>query len=147
MKEYQHILLAVDFSEHGDYVAEKAKSLAYKYQSKLSIIHVLDNIPMPDTNYGTVIALDQDSGYGLLEVEKTKVKQLGRDLGVAIDQQYLVWGLPKQEIVTFANEQQADLIVLGSHGRHGLALLLGSTANAVLHHALCDVMAVRLPII
>ena len=147
MKEYQHILLAVDFSEHGDYVAEKAKSLAYKYQSKLSIIHVLDNIPMPDTNYGTVIALDQDSGYGLLEVEKTKLKQLGRYLGVAIDQQCLVWGLPKHEIVAFANEQQADLIVLGSHGRHGLALLLGSTANAVLHHALCDVMAVRLPMI
>jgi universal stress protein A len=147
MKEYQHILLAVDFSEHGDYVAEKAKSLAYKYQSKLSIIHVLDNIPMPDTNYGTVIALDQDSSYDLLEVEKTKLTQLGRYLGVAIDQQCLVWGLPKHEIVAFANEQQADLIVLGSHGRHGLALLLGSTANAVLHHALCDVMAVRLPMI
>ena len=147
MKDYQHILLAVDFSEHVDYVAEKVKSLAYKYQSKLSIIHVLDNIPMPDTNYGTVIALDQDSGYELLEVEKTKLTQLGQYLGVAIDQQRLVWGLPKQEIVAFANEQQADLIVLGSHGRHGLALLLGSTANVVLHHALCDVMAVRLPMV
>ena len=145
MKEYQHILLAVDFSEHGDYVAEKAKSLAFKYQSKLSIIHVLDNIPMPDTSYGTLIALDQDSGYELLEAEKIKLKQLGQYLGVAIDQQYLVWGIPKQEIIAFANEQQADLIVLGSHGRHGLALLLGSTVNAVLHHALCDVMAVRLP--
>ncbi len=146
MKEYQHILLAVDFSEHGDYVAEKAKSLAFKYQSKLSIIHVLDNIPMPDTSYGTLIALDQDSGYELLEAEKIKLKQLGQYLGVAIDQQYLVWGIPKQEIIAFANEQQADLIVLGSHGRHGLALLLGSTVNAVLHHALCDVMAVRLPL-
>ncbi|MEO1899758.1 MAG: universal stress protein, partial [Methylococcales bacterium] len=37
-----------------------------------------------------------------------------------------------------------DLIVVGSHGRHGLALLLGSTANGVLHHAVCDVLAVRL---
>ncbi len=145
MKDYQHILLAVDFSEHGDYVAEKARSLAYRYQSKFSIIHVLDNIPMPDTNYGKVIALNHDSGYELLEIEKFKLKQLGDYLGVAIDQQCLVWGVPKQEIVNYANEQQADLIVLGSHGRHGIALLLGSTANAVLHHALCDVMAVRLP--
>ena len=145
MNEYQHILLAVDFSERCNYVAEKAKSLAYKYQSKLSIIHVLDNIPMPDTNYGTVIELNDDSGYDLLEVEKAKLKQLGGYVGVSVDQQRLVWGLPKQEIIVFANEQQADLIVLGSHGRHGLALLLGSTVNAVLHHAMCDVMAVRLP--
>jgi len=147
MKDYQHILLAIDFSEHSDYVAEKARCLAYKYQSKLSIIHVLDNIPMPDTNYGTVIGLNEDSGFELLEVEKAKLKQIGRYLGVAIDQQCLVWGIPTQEIIAFANEQQADLIVLGSHGRHGLALLLGSTVNAVLHHALCDVMAVRLPML
>ena len=145
MNDYQHILLAVDFSEHSDYVAEKAKSLAYKYQSKLSIIHVLDNIPMPDTSYGTIIELNSNSGYELLEEEKTKLKQLGGYLGVAVDQQRLVWGLPKQEIIVFANEQKVDLIVLGSHGRHGLALLLGSTVNAVLHHALCDVMAIRLP--
>ena len=145
MNDYQHILLAVDFSEHSDYVAEKAKFLAYKYQSKLSIIHVLDNIPMPDTNYGTIIELNSNSGYELLEEEKTKLKQLGGYLGVAVDQQRLVWGLPKQEIIAFANEQKVDLIVLGSHGRHGLALLLGSTVNAVLHHALCDVMAIRLP--
>ena len=100
---------------------------------------------MPDTNYGTIISMYADSGYELLEVEKDKLKQLGRYLGVAVDQQRLVWGLPKQEIIAFANEQQTDLIVLGSHGRHGLALLLGSTVNAVLHHAICDVMAVRLP--
>ena len=48
-------------------MAAKAKTLAAKYQAKLSIVHVLDNIAMPDTNYGTVIPLDQDSGYALLE--------------------------------------------------------------------------------
>jgi universal stress protein A len=36
-----------------------------------------------------------------------------------------------------------DLVVVGSHGRHGLSLLLGSTANGVLHGAGCDVLAVR----
>jgi len=144
MTDYQHILLAVDYSENGVYVAETAKSLAYKYQSKLSIIHVLDNIPMPDTNYGRVIALNHDSDYELLEFEKTQLKTLGKKLDVPIDQQCLVWGIPNQEIITFANEQQVDLIVLGSHGRHGLALLLGSTVNSVLHYALCDVLAVRL---
>jgi universal stress protein A len=144
MKDYQHILLAVDYSEQGDYVAEKARSLAYKYQAKLSIIHVLDNIPMPDTNYGTVIPLNQDSSDELLEAEKAKLMQLGDQLKVDLANRWMLWGVPKQEIIHIAEQEKVDLIVVGSHGRHGLALLLGSTANSVLHHAKCDVMAIRL---
>jgi universal stress protein A len=144
MKDYQHILLAVDYSDQGVYVAEKARSLAYRYQAKLSIIHVLDNIPMPDTNYGTVIPLDQDSSDELLEAEKAKLMQLGDQLNVDLANRWMLWGVPKQEIIHIAEQEQVDLIVVGSHGRHGLALLLGSTANSVLHYAKCDVMAIRL---
>ena len=144
MGDYQHILLAVDYSEHSDYVAQRAKSLAKIYQATLSIIHVLDNIPMPDTTYGTVISLEQDSSYDLLEAEKTKLKQMAGKLGIDDANQWLVWGVPKQEIVQIAVQENIDLIVVGSHGRHGLALLLGSTANSILHYAKCDVMAVRL---
>jgi universal stress protein A len=145
MRDYQHVLLAVDYSEQGVYVAKKAKSLANLYQAKLSIIHVLDNIPMPDTNYGTVISLTQDSSDELLEAEKSKLMQLGDQLAVDLANRWLLWGVPKQEIIHVAEQEQVDLIVVGSHGRHGLALLLGSTANSVLHYAKCDVMAVRLP--
>jgi len=144
MRDYQHILLAVDYSEQGVYVAEKARSLAYRYQAKLIIIHVLDNIPMPDTNYGTVIPLDQDSSYDLLEAEKAKLMQLGDQLNVDLANRWMLWGVPKQEIIHIAEREQVDLIVVGSHGRHGLALLLGSTANGVLHYAKCDVLAIRL---
>ena len=56
----------------------------------------------------------------------------------------LAFGHPRQEIHRVTEEQSCDLIVVGSHGRHGLALLLGSTANDVLHGAPCDVIAVRL---
>jgi universal stress protein A len=144
MKGYQHILLAVDYSEQGVYVAGKARSLAYRYQAKLSIIHVLDNIPMPDTNYGTVIPLGQDSSYDLLEAEKAKLMRLGDQLNVDLANRWMVWGIPKQEIIHIADQIQVDLIIVGSHSRHGLAFLLGSTANAVLHYAKCDVMAIRL---
>ncbi|MFU8789836.1 MAG: universal stress protein [Methylobacter sp.] len=144
MSAYQHILLAVDYSGHGDAVIRRAKGLAEKYQAKLSIIHVLDDIPMPDTGYGTVIPLDQDSGYDLLEAEKAKLMQVGDQLGVAPTNRWLVWGAPKQEIVRLAEQERVDLIVVGSHGRHGLSLLLGATANSVLHYARCDVMAIRL---
>ncbi len=144
MQDYQHILLAVDYSDHGVTVAGKARALADSYQAKLSMIHVLDNIPMPDTNYGTVIPVAKNSGYELLEEEKARFMQWGRQLRVEPGNRWLIWGVPKQEIVRIAGQEQVDLIVLGSHGRHGWALLLGSTANSVLHHAQCDVLAVRL---
>jgi universal stress protein A len=144
MSDYRHILLAVDYSAQSEYVASKAKALAERYQAQLSIIHVLDNIPMPDTNYGSVIPINEDTGYDLLEIEKAKLIELSKRLAIDDDNQWLVWGVPNQEIVQIATQQKVDLIVLGSHGRHGLALLLGSTANSVLHHAQCDVLAVRL---
>ena len=49
----------------------------------------------------------------------------------------------KHEIVRFAEERKMDLIVVASHGLHGISALLGSTANGVLHTASCDVLAVR----
>ena len=77
MDSYQHILLAVDFSEHGNHVAGKQSIWQNIFRAKLSIIHVLDNIPMPDTAYGTMIPLDENSSYELLEAEKFKLKQIG----------------------------------------------------------------------
>ena len=144
MSNYKHVLLAVDFSEQGIYVAEKARSFADKNKAKLSILHVLDNIPMPDTNYGTVIPLDKDSSDDLLEAEKAKLMKLGDQLNVDLANRWMLWGVPKQEIIHFAEQEQVDLILVGSHGRHGLALLLGSTANSILHYAKCDVLAIRL---
>ena len=70
--------------------------------------------------------------------------QLGDQLNVDLANRWLLWGVPKQEIIHIADQEQVDLIVVGSHGRHGLSLLLGSTANSVLHYAKCDVMAIRL---
>jgi universal stress protein A len=64
-------------------------------------------------------------------------------LNVPESRQHLIFGRPESEIQRTADEFGADVIVVGSHGRHGLALLLGSTANGVLHGATCDVLAVR----
>src|SRR5512133_2623052 len=141
---YRHVLLAADLSEQGAHVARQARHLAQTFHANLSVIHVLDNIPMPDTAYGTLVPLDQDSSYEMLEAEKSKLTQLCDELGVELRRRWMVWGVPGEEIVRIAGQEQADLIIVGSHGRHGLGLLLGSTANSVLHHAKCDVMAVRL---
>ena len=137
MSTYKHILLAADFSEHGQRVSERAKDLTDRYQARLSIIHVVDNLPITDATCGPVIPFDIDLTEELMAVEAEK-------LHIPQDRQWLELGSPKLEIIRVAEEQDVDLIVVGSHGRHGLALLLGSTANGVLHHAPCDVMAVRL---
>lgn len=144
MSQYTNILLTIDFSEHDEYVAKKAKRLAETFNAKLSIIHILDDIPMPGTPYGTNIPLNEDSSYSMLEAEKTSLNKIADGLAIAPTNRWLVWGEPKQEIALFAEKETIDLIIVGSHGRHGLALLLGSTANGVLHHAKCDVLAIRL---
>jgi len=144
MNTYQHLLLAVDFSEHGQYVAQKARDLATQHQAKLSIIHIVDNLPITDATYGPVIPFDIDITEALVKASEQHLAELGKQLDIPEEAQFLEMGDAKLEIVAIAEEQQADLIVVGSHGRHGLALLLGSTANGVLHHAKCDVLAVRL---
>ena len=144
MESYKNILLAVDFFEHCETVANRAKDLALKYQAQLSIIHVVDSLPITDAGYGTDIPFNMDLTAELMAGAKERLAKLAKKLAVTEDRLWLEMGSPKTEIVRVAEENKVDLIVIGSHGRHGLALLLGSTANGVLHHASCDVLAVRL---
>lgn len=144
MNNYQNILLAIDFSDYGHYVAQRAKYLSDQFNAHLHIIHVLDNIPMPDTPYGTVIPLNEDSSYDLLEAEKNKLIQISDQLTIAPARRWMVWGKPQQEITQLAVQEKIDLIVVGSNGRHGFAVLIGSTAKGVLYQAECDVLAIHL---
>jgi len=144
MEHYKHILLAVDFFEQCETVINRAKELADRYQAKLSIIHVVDSLPITDAGYGADIPFNLDLTAELKEGARKRLAELAQKLAVTTDCQWLEMGSPKTEIIRVAQENSVDLIVVGSHGRHGLALLLGSTANGVLHYAPCDVLAVRL---
>lgn len=144
MDNYQHILLAVDFSDQCEAIVSRARELADKYQARLSMVHVVDNLPITDAAYGPVIPFDADLTEQLMEAAKERLGKLAEQYDVAEEDRWLELGSPKLEIIRVAEENAVDLIVVGSHGRHGLALLLGSTANGVLHHAGCDVLAVRL---
>ncbi|MCX7096853.1 MAG: universal stress protein [Methylococcales bacterium] len=144
MENYKQILLAVDFYEQGEAVANRAKDMAERYQAKLGLIHVVDSLPITEANYGADIPFNMDLTTELLAGAKERLVKLAASLDVPEDRQWLEMGSPKTEIIRVAKEHNVDLIVVGSHGRHGLGLLLGSTANGVLHHAECDVLAVRL---
>lgn len=143
MAIYQHILLGVDFDQ-AELLTNKAKVLADTFHAKLSLIHVVDNMPIPDPGYGLDAVLDVDITGEMLAAARKQLSALADKLDVPDGQVWVELGSPKFEINRIAQENAVDLIVVGSHGRHGLALLLGSTSNGVLHHALCDVLAIRL---
>jgi universal stress protein A len=141
---YQHILIATDFSKHCSAVAHKGRQLAQCFDAQLSIIHVVDNLPISDAAYGPIIPFDGDLTEEIMMTSRQRLQKLAAEVQISEDLQWLEIGSPKIEIIRIADEQAVDLIVVGSHGRHGLELLLGSTANGVLHRAHCDVLAVRL---
>ena len=144
MNNYNHILLAVDLSPTSQQVAIKAQHLAALNQAKLSIIHVVEIIPMIDINYETVSPFTSELNQILISNAEKNLSFFVSELKLTPEEQLLEQGDPRDEIIRVAKENQVDFIVIGSHGRHGLSLLLGSTANAILHHAVCDVLAVRL---
>jgi len=144
MKTYRKILLAVDFADHLKVVVDRAQSLAELYQAELTVLHVVEYIPLSEPVYGSVLPLDIDLTEQLAQAARKRLHTITKRLNLPDTALRVEIGSPKSEIIRVAEESKADLIVLGSHGRHGIALLLGSTATSVLHHAPCDVLAVRL---
>lgn len=144
MKAYQHILLAADFSDSGPDVAERSLELARHYHARLTLLHVVESFPVVDSTYGPIMPFEIDLTEQMVSAAKTRIAALGEELNVPAAQRLVEVGSAKVEIVRVAEESDVDLIVLGSHGRHGVGLLLGSTASSVIHHASCDVLAVRL---
>ncbi len=141
MGAYKRILLAVDLTEESNRVAARATALAKCYDAELHLIHVIEPLSLA---YGGDIPMDLSSVQEQIhEQAKSHLAEFGTSLGVPKEHQYLIFGRPESEIHRVAIERGADLVVVGSHGRHGLALLLGSTANGVLHGATTDVLAVR----
>ena len=140
---YQHILIAVDLTDECHPVVERALAIAASSAARASLVHIVEPMAMA---FGGDVPMDLsmlqqqqfDQARERLDSFAGKYAELGSE------QRHLAYGQPRQEIHRLAEEQACDLIVVGSHGRHGLALLLGSTANDVLHGAPCDVLAVRL---
>jgi len=143
MAEYRHILVAVDFTPEHTQVTDRAVWLAKQTGAQLSLIHVVEFVHVDLANE-LVLPQDMELQTRILETAETKLKEIAEALEVTGQvQQWVELGATKLEIHRVAEEQEVDLIVLGSHSRHGIGLLLGSTANAVLHGAPCDVLAVR----
>lgn len=137
---YKKILFATDFDAVGIKAAKKARKIADENNADLHLIHVIEPIP--------AYAYPGFAGFTEIEVPireraEDELKKLGDSLKVDDAHMHLEVGSTKHEILRVAKKLKVDLIVTGSHGKHGLVLLLGSTANAVIHGAECDVLVVR----
>ena len=141
---YKHILLAIDFSDCTSLIAHRAKKIADLTNAKLSIVHVMSHLPIAYSGEFS-IPIDVELENSLVKQTCEKMKKLGRQLNVPENDQHIKEGSVKTTVTALAEEIKADLIVVGSHGHQGLALLLGSQANAILHAAQCDVWTIHIP--
>lgn len=144
MSDYSHILAAVDFSQAAEHVLIKAREIARRNKAKLSLLHVVEYLPPIDSGFDPMLAsnwmLDEDV---LFDQARQSLEKLSDRFKLSNAELEVRLGTPKKEITSYAEEHQCDLVVISSHGRHGLNILLGSTANAVLHAMPCDILTVK----
>lgn len=143
MKKYSRILVAVQLDPMvDDLPTKRAARLAEAFDAEVSLVHGVEHMSSYGAAYG--IAAGADIEEMLLTNAKEAMIKLGKTLNIPESHQVIQLGPAKLVVLDEAERIKADLIVVGSHGRHGVRLLLGSTANAILHHAKCDVLAVRI---
>lgn len=142
MSVYRRILVVVDLTDSSDLIARRALSLAEITGAQVSMLHVVEFVPVEPIGETLLPAVQIEEE--LIERAKERLAELAKRTGVALESQQVAAGNIKAEIVRAAEEQRADLIVLGSRERHGLSILVNFTEDTVLHAAPCDVLAVRL---
>ena len=144
MSNYAHILMAIDFTKSGEQILAKALDIAERNNAKLSILHVVEYTPSLDyANDPMVINWAVDDNE-TLEQAKKSLQKFSKQHNLKNVDLSVEFGRPKQVISQFVKDQQCDLVIIGSHGRHGISLLLGSTASAILHAMPCDILTLKI---
>ena len=143
---YQRILVAIDLTDEADEVVAAATSYKDLHgDAELHLISVVKPLNYALGGYdASGIAAVAEIEPAIRKATKEAMKSRAKTLGIPESSTHVKTGKPATEIKTAAEELQADLIIIGTHGRHGLGLLLGSTANGVLHGVACDVLTVRI---
>jgi len=145
MKNYQVILVAVDFSEHVDVVLSRAVSMAQGHKAAINLAHVVEYMPpmvMGDEPLSIAAwPVDDDK---LLELARQQMQVLADKYSLNDAPVHIELGRPVHQLCQIASECNADLIIAGSHGRRGIDRLLGSTASALVHKTPCDLLLVKI---
>ena len=146
---YRHILVATDFSKYADSGLRKALELAKPFDAKITLMHAAETLS--SDIYPSIGELAVPVMVNNPEQEKKHLKRIEKKLSNLLKKlDYdedrvdleIISGHPVDSIIDYAVKHDNDLIVMGSHGRRGLARLLGSSTNGVINHAPCDVLTV-----
>lgn len=142
MAGYKKLLVLADLSESSDQVAVAARELATRSDASMVILHVVDFVPAEPLGESLIPTMQIEDE--LIERSRRQIEGLIARLALPRATGRVEAGNTKAEILRVAEEERADLIVLGSRERHGLAILVNFTEDTVLHAAHCDVLTVRL---
>ena len=140
---YKHLLVGLDLAPgESRALATKALELARALGADLHFIHVIEPLTFA---YAGDIPIDIGQTQMAMERHaKAQLQELLDELGAGPDRLSVVVGMTADELRNAAADRGADVIVVGSHGRAGLALIMGNTASHVLRGAACDVLAMRI---
>jgi universal stress protein A len=142
MAAYRKILVLLDLSEGSEQVFAAGRDMAAHSNAAIVALHVVEYLPAEPLGESLMPITQIETS--LTERARTLLSELVSRHGTASTSARVEVGKTKAEILRVAEEEGADLIVLGSRERHGLAILLNFTEDTVLHAAHCDVLAVRL---
>jgi universal stress protein A len=144
MNIYSKVLAVLDLSDDGVRVAARAMEFAAAAGDiEVTLLHVVEYMPVEPLSDSLLPAIQIESE--LLERARARMLAIANGLRYPAPPWQVTSGNVKAEIVRVARDGAFDLIVIGSHERHGLSILVNLTEDTVLHNAPCDVLAVRLP--
>ena len=144
MKGYKNILCATDFSDYCRVAAERAAELARVYGARLTLLHVVEHFPVDRSNVD-IAPEDVDPARYHEQKALASLAELVTHLRYARVTPEVRFSMQsaRDEILRFVHEHKTDLVVVASHGRHGITTVLGSTTYGMTHKSPCDVLAVR----
>lgn len=143
MNDYKHILIASDLSESSVLLCKKAQALAERCGAKLSILHVVEHVPMLYPGGEFVLPLNFEMEENLEKEAKENLALQAKHINIDKDHQWVIFGNEGDEIVKFAKSHGVDLVMVGAHDRHGLSVLFNTISDDLLHALPCDLLAVR----
>ena len=142
MSVYQNILVAIDLGDSSATVVQQASALAQLCEAKLTVMHVVNYSPSPNTS--SMTASVDEAEKKLTDAARNQIEELlqkeALDSGVGM---LITSGKARVEIARVAEKENVDLLVVGAHVSKGLADLFGSTAKSVLDQVKCNVLVVR----
>jgi len=144
MSDYKHILMAVDFTKSAEQILARALDIAEHNNAKLSMLHVVEYMPPVDYVNDPMVSNWVVDDNEMLEQAKKSLQKFSKQHSLKNVDLNVQFGRPKHVISQFVKDQQCDLVIIGSHGRHGISIFLGSTASAVLHALPCDILTIKI---